>query len=72
MNLSTQALGAAFGLLIGGMNFFGFRMIIAKLRAGDQSEQVEKRVLMLQGLAWLELIAFPIIGFFLAPLLRGL
>ena len=67
--ISAEFLGAGFGLAIGLINF------VILMRVAEATERAAKRpggsdgARILRWVAWADLAVFPLIGFFIAPML---
>jgi hypothetical protein len=64
--------GGLVGLLLGVMNYFGFRKLVAQLSGAGATEASLKRARLLRAVAWFDLIVFPIVGFYIPTIFRGL
>jgi len=72
MTLSTPILAALVGLLLGIANFIGFRAMIAQLRQTRPPDEIRNRARALAAIGWFDLIAFPVVGYFIPTIFRGL
>ena len=69
---SGQVVSATVGLLLGGANFIGFRSKLSEsAKPGAPALPTWKRPLW-QFLAWFDLLAFPVVGYFIPTIFKGL
>jgi hypothetical protein len=72
VTVSYQMLSALTGLLLGVANFIGFRIKAAALSEAEPPSANTRRLRLLKILAWFDLIAFPVIGWFIPVAFKGL
>lgn len=66
--MSPQLIGAAAGAILGLINFIVLWQIAGKAELDPARKKVAG---MLKMVAWLDLLAFPVAGYFIGPLVMG-
>ena len=72
MIIPTPILTGLVGLLLGVANFIGFRTLAAKLAETGAPAATSGKRRLLMSLAWFDLVAFPVVGYFIPTIFKGL
>lgn len=66
--MSVALIGALVGAAVGIVNYAVLRMVAGRIESGARDARAASRAGIVRGVALLDLMAFPVLGFFLAPL----
>jgi hypothetical protein len=72
MSIPTQVLAGLVGLLLGAASFIGFRSKLAAAREPGAPAVPPGKLRLWKFLAWFDLIVFPIVGYYIPVIFKGL